>query len=142
MKKLNYSTIIEAPRQVVWDTMLAPGTYRQWTVGFCEGSYYEGSWEKGSGIKFSSPSGEGMRAVIAENREPDYLSIRHLACILNAGEDLLPEPAYENYTFRDCGTGTELLVEVDIDEKWETMFEEMWPRSLGLLKALCESKHP
>ena len=142
MKKLNYSTLIQAPRQVVWDTMLAPDTYRQWTVGFCEGSYYEGSWEKGSGIKFLSPSGEGMRAVIAENREPDYLSIQHLACILNAGEDLLPEPAYENYTFRACGTGTELLVEVEIDEKWETMFEEMWPRSLGLLKALCESKHP
>jgi ligand-binding SRPBCC domain-containing protein len=69
MKKLHYSTIIQAPCQVVWDTMLAPDTFRLWTSGFCEGSYYEGSWEKGAGIKFLSPSGEGMRAEIADNRQ-------------------------------------------------------------------------
>lgn len=139
MKKLHYSIIIEAPRQVVWDTMLLPDTYRQWTTGFCEGSYYEGTWEKGSSIKFLSPSGEGMRAEIAENQPLEHLSIRHLACIFAAGEEPFPEPAFENYTFRDSGTGTELLVDVDTDEKWESMFAEMWPRSLKLLKDLCET---
>ena len=140
MKKLHYSIIIAAPRLVVWDTMLASDTYRQWTSGFCDGCYYEGSWEKGSGIKFLSPSGEGMRAEIAENRPLEQLSIRHLACILDAGEELFPEPAYENYTFRDAGSGTELSVEIDTEEKWETMFQEMWPKSLKLLKDLCETK--
>ena len=141
MKKLHYSIIIQAPRQVVWDTMLSPDTYRQWTVPFCEGSYYEGSWEKGSAIKFLSPGGEGMRAEIAENRPLEHLSIRHLACILAAGEQPFPEPAFENYTFRDSGTATELLVDVDTDEKWEAMFAEMWPPALTLLKELCETKH-
>jgi hypothetical protein len=70
------------------------------------------------------------------------VSIRHLACILAAGDEPFPEPAYENYTFRDSGTGTELLVDVDTDEKWEAMFAEMWPRSLKLLKDLCETKRP
>jgi hypothetical protein len=70
------------------------------------------------------------------------VSIRHLACILAAGDELFPEPAYENYTFRDSGTGTELLVDADTDEKWEAMFAEMWPRSLKLLKDLCETKRP
>ena len=141
MKKLPYSTIIQAPRQIVWDTMLSPDTYRQWTSGFCAGSYYEGSWEKGSCLKFLSPSGEGMRAEIAENRPLEHLSIRHLACIQATGEELFPEPAYENYTFRDSGTGTELQVEMDTDEKYEAMFTEMWPRALKLLKILCEEKH-
>ena len=29
MKKLHYTIIIDAPRELVWDTMLAPDTYRQ-----------------------------------------------------------------------------------------------------------------
>jgi hypothetical protein len=142
MKKLNYATIIQAPRQVVLHTMLNDATYRLWTAGFCEGSCYEGSWEKGATIRFLAPSGEGMRAVIAENRPFEHFSILHQTCITTQGEDAFPEPAFENYTFCDAGSGTELLVEMDTEEKWEIMFQEMWPRSLGLLKVLCESTHP
>ncbi len=141
MKKLNYTITIQAPRKLVWETMLAPDTFRQWTLAFCEGSYYEGSWEEGSEIKFLSPSGEGMQAVIAENRHLEFISILHKACITAAGIEVFPEPAFENYTFRDSGNATELLVEVDTDEKYEAMFSEMWPQSLSLLKKLCEEKH-
>jgi hypothetical protein len=28
--------------------MLEPDTYRKWTEAFTEGSYYEGSWDKGA----------------------------------------------------------------------------------------------
>ena len=139
MKKLHYTILIDAPRQLVWDTMLAPDTYRQWTSAFCEGSYFEGSWEKGSTIRFLSPGGEGMRAEIAENRPLEHISILHKACISAEGEEAFPETAYENYTFRDAGQGTELQVEADTDEKYEAMFAEMWPRALALLKTLCES---
>jgi uncharacterized protein YndB with AHSA1/START domain len=139
MKKLHYTIIIDAPRELVWDTMLAPDTYRQWTAAFCEGSYYEGSWEKGSTIRFLSPSGEGMRAEIAENRPLEHISILHKAAITPEGEVEFPESAFENYTFRDSGQGTELQVDMDIDEKHEAMFAGLWPRSLALLKALCES---
>jgi uncharacterized protein YndB with AHSA1/START domain len=139
MKKLHYTITIGASRQQVWDTMLAPDTYRQWTSAFCEGSYYEGSWEKSSTIRFLSPSGEGMRAEIAENRPLEFISILHKACITRQGEEAFPEPAHENYTFRDAGQGTELQVDVDTDDKYEAMFAEMWPRALALLKELCEA---
>jgi len=127
---------------MVWDTMLAPETYRQWTAAFCEGSHYEGSWDEGSAIRFLGPSGEGMRAVIAQNRKHKHLSIRHLACIGIGKEAPITEPIFENYTFRDAEGGTDLLVEMDCFGPYETMFREMWPRSLALLKALCEEKHP
>ncbi len=139
MKKLHYSITIQAPRQVVWDTLLTPDTYQKWTAGFCEGSYYEGSWEKGSSIKFLSPSGEGMRAEIAENRLYEHLSVRHLACINAIGEELFPEPSFEKYTLISQGASTELQIEMDTDEKYEAMFQEMWPRSLALLKELSET---
>ena len=63
MKKLHFTIQIDAPRQLVWDTMLQPETYTLWTAGFCEGSRYEGSWEKGASILFLGPDGEGMKAV-------------------------------------------------------------------------------
>lgn len=141
MKKLHFIITIQAPRETVWDTMLAPDTYRQWTAAFSEGSYYEGSWEEGSPILFLGPSGEGMKAVVAENRHLQRLSIRHLACITKEKEDPFTEPTFENYTFRDVEGGTELLVEMDCLQQWEAMFQEMWPRALQLLKALCEARH-
>lgn len=138
MKTLHYTITIAAPRQLVWDTMLAPETYKQWTAAFCEGSYYQGSWEKGSTILFLSPSGEGMKAVIAENRPLEHLSIRHLACFSADKEDPINGPSFENYTFCDVDGGTELLVDMDCFEQYEAMFQDMWPRSLSLLKDLCE----
>jgi uncharacterized protein YndB with AHSA1/START domain len=142
MKTLHYFITIHAPRQVVWDIMLQPDTYQRWTAGFCEGSRYEGSWEKGASILFLGPNGEGMKSVIAENRPLEHLSIRHLSCFTKEKDDPFSEPAFENYTFREVDDGTELLVDMDCFEQYEAMFEEMWPRSLELLKALCEERMP
>ena len=69
MKKINFSEKINATPKKVWDTMLGDATYRDWTTAFAEGSYYEGSWELGKEIRFLSPQGGGMVAVIAERRD-------------------------------------------------------------------------
>ena len=55
MKKLHCSIEINAPVKKVWDTMLEDATYRQWTGAFNPGSFYKGSWEKGSKILFLGP---------------------------------------------------------------------------------------
>lgn len=138
MKRLHFSIVIQALRQRVWDTMLGPDTYRQWTAGFCEGSYYEGSWDQGATIRFLGPSGEGMLAQIEENRLHEFISIRHLSCFENGVVKPALEPAFENYTFGDHAEGTELVVDMDSVPEYEAMFSEMWPNSLQLLKALCE----
>ena len=41
---LKYAVVIHAPRESVWDTMLGPEGFREWTAAVCEGSHYEGSW--------------------------------------------------------------------------------------------------
>lgn len=139
MKTLHFSVVIHALRQRVWDTMLQPETYSQWTAAFCEGSYYKGSWETGSDILFLSPSGEGMKAVIAENRPGEFVSIRHFGCVTHENVEPITEPAFENYSFRDVEDGTELRVDMDSPDQYEAMFQDMWPRALLRLKALCES---
>ena len=144
-KMLRYSTFIAAPPARVWDRMLAPDSYREWTGGFVEGSRYEGSWDAGQRVRFLAPTGEGMVAEIVENRPGEFVSIRHLGEIRQDGTvDCDSEavrawaPAYENYRFVPRDGGTELQVEMDVMPPYEAFMDAAWPRALALLKALCE----
>lgn len=144
-KTLHFRTRIRAPRERVWQLMLAPDTYRQWTDPFMEGSYYQGSWEAGQRIRFLTPMGEGMVAEVAEHRPCEFVSLRHLGMIAKDGsEDYDSEsvrawaPAYENYRFVDAEDGTEVQVDMDTMPGYEEFMEDAWPKALDRLKALCE----
>ncbi len=143
-KRLQFSTVIAAPIEKVWSTMLDPESYKRWTSAFAEGSYYEGSWDKGARIKFLVPSGEGMVSEIAENRRLEFISIRHLGFIANGVEDTESEsvrawaPAFENYTFSAVPEGTRLVIDQDIMAEYEKFMQEAWPKALEKLKQLCE----
>lgn len=144
MKTLTFDATIRAPRQQVWAAMLAPDTYKAWTAAFCEGSYYDGSWDPGAKIRFMSPTGDGMVAEIAEHRPGEFVSIRHLGVIENGVEDTTSEkvrawaPAYENYAFADAPGGCRLTVTMDTVPEYEAYMQETYPKALALLKDLCE----
>ena len=149
MQKLYFSIHIYAPAEKVWNTMLDDVPYREWTSVFNPGSYYEGSWEKGSKILFLGAGKDGklggMVSRIADSRPYEYLSIRHLGIIEDGVEDTTSEEAkkwnvhaYENYTFSEKGGGTELLVDVDVDDEHVGMFNRLWPEALQKLKELAE----
>ena len=145
-KTLQFAVAIRSPREVVWHTMLDPQTYRTWTAEFCAGSYFSGSWAQGEKIQFLIPSGDGMTAVIAENRPLEYISIRHLGEIAAGVEDTTSEkvrrwaPAYENYAFVDIPGGTEVRVSVDVTPEFEKYMLDTYPKALLRLKALCEGE--
>jgi uncharacterized protein YndB with AHSA1/START domain len=149
MQKLHFSIIINAPKQKVWDTMLGDKTYRQWTEAFGAGSYFVGSWDQGADMKFLAPNDKGgtggMISRIKENRPYEYLSIEHLGVIEDGKEDTTSEAvkkwagALENYTFRETNGATEVLVDMDIEDSYQKMFEEMWPKALQKLKEITES---
>jgi hypothetical protein len=149
MQKLHFSILINAPKEKVWHAMLDDKPYREWTKAFNEGSYYKGSWEKGSKILFLGPDPEtgeegGMVSRIAENKPYEYISIEHLGIVQNGVEDTTSEeakkwaPAFENYTFNEKDGKTEVLVDMDIDEKEAEMFSKMWPEALKKLKEIAE----
>jgi L-rhamnose mutarotase len=146
MQKSHYSIYIDAPKEKVWDTMLNDATYRQWTVPFSAGSYYEGDWQEGSTIKFLSSEMEGgMYSRIKESRLHEFVSIEHLGLINADGEiDTTSEevkkwtPAFENYTFTEKDGGTEVTVDLDTADEYKEMFDDMWPKALQLLKELSE----
>jgi uncharacterized protein YndB with AHSA1/START domain len=147
MKDLQYAIDIAAPAARVWDCMFDPIAYRDWTTPFCEGSYYEGSWEAGRRLRFLDPQGFGMEAVVDENLPHQKLSLRLVGEIKDgrpvADSPLARTPAFERYVFtaRPDG-GTQLTVHL---QSWNDGFTDFladsWPKALQRLKALSESVH-
>ncbi len=150
MQKIHFSIQIQAPREKVWGVMLNKDTYSKWTVPFNPGSQYKGSWEEGSEIRFIGKDEEGrdeesgMYSRIKENRLHEFLSIEHIGIIKNGVVDTTSDevkkwtPAFENYTFTEKDGGTEVSVDMDINDDYKSMFEDMWPKALQLLKEMNE----
>ena len=49
-------------------------------------------------------------------------------------------PAFENYTFKEKDGATEVLVDIDIDEKEAETFNKMWLVALQKLKEIAEKQ--
>ena len=147
-EKLHFEIEINAPVAKVWDTMLAPETYKKWVAVFEPSSYFEGSWEKDSKIRFLGGGGDGMTSKIAENIPQKFLSIKHLGLVKNGVDDTTSEEArkwvgFENYTFIDKGAMTKLEVDFEMVATAESkemleMFTDMWPEALQKLKEISE----
>lgn len=148
MRTLHFSILIDTDRKKVWNAMLEDKTYREWTRAFYEGSYYEGSWKKGSEIRFLAKNDkgklEGMFSRIKDNIEYQFISIEHLGIVSDGKVDTTSDEvkkwasSFENYTFTDKGGKTEVLIDIQVDEDYIKMFEDMWPKALKRLKEICE----
>jgi ligand-binding SRPBCC domain-containing protein len=144
MKTLHFAIAVNAPKEKVWDAMLNRESYQVWTAEFAEGSYYEGSWNKGERIKFLAPDGSGLTSVIAENNPFEFVSIQHIGYIKDGIEDTeSPEikawaPSFENYTLKENNGVTEVKVDMDVTPEFEEYMEQTWPKALAKLKMICE----
>lgn len=149
MQRQRYTIKINAPRQQVWKTMLEDATYREWTRAFNPGSFFEGSWEKGSEMRFLGPDPAtgmigGMYSRIRDIRPNEFVSIEHLGFIQEGIIDTTSDevkkwtPSCENYTFKEKDGVTEVLVEMDVAEEMVEGFQDMWPKALQDLRALAE----
>lgn len=148
MIKVNYSIEINAPVAKVYTTMLDKPTYEIWTAEFEPTSTFEGSWEKGSRILFTSKKEDaeksGMIAEIAENIPNQFVSICHKGMI-ESGLEILDGPkvdawknAKENYTFEEIDGSTTVNVDIDITQEYKDFFDETWVKALEKLKEICE----
>lgn len=147
---LHYEIIIKANPQTVWDIMLGKDTYPKWTAVFKEGSFFEGDWSLNSEMRFLGPDEEGniggMASRITENIPQEVLAIEHYGVVNNGEVDTDEEsikmwaPAYETYRFRSAEAGTDLRVEMKMNENFDDYFNETWPLALVHLRDLCEAE--
>ncbi len=122
-------------------------TYEAWTAFFEPTSTWEGTWDEGGKIIFTSNAGEeksGMVARILKNDPAKMVSINHYG-MLEKGEEITDGPkmegwgdALENYWFEQTADGTKVIVEVDMKEEYAKQMDEIWPKALAKLKEICE----
>ena len=146
MTRLTFSTTIQAPKDLVWRTLLEDETYREWTSAFQEGSYAVTDWKPGSKALFLAPDGSGMVSRVAEHRPNEFLSLEHLGVVKEGIEDTESEEvrkwagARENYTLTENRGVVSLRIDMDTAEEHQKIFEEAWPKALATLKDLSERR--
>ncbi|MBB1285501.1 SRPBCC domain-containing protein [Flavisolibacter sp. BT320] len=149
LNTMHFQTIIKAPVDTVYKTMLDQETYQQWTAVFNPSSRYEGSWEKGAKLLFVGEDKDGnsggMVSRIKENIPARFVSIEHIG-ILKDGQEITSGPeveawagSLENYTFTEEDGQTLVSVDVDTNKEFHAYFFETWPKALARLKELCEA---
>jgi uncharacterized protein YndB with AHSA1/START domain len=146
MKKLNFSTQINASREKVWNILWTDATYRAWTSVFHEGSQAQSDWKEGSKILFVGSDGKnGMVSKIARLIPNEYMSFQHLGELKDGVEDFEIAKtqgwgdAFENYTLTAAGgEETELTVELDAENSFADYFQDKFPKALAKVKELAE----
>ncbi len=150
MKKLTYNIDIKAPANLVADQMIGKETYSQWTSLFSPTSDFEGGWNKGDKIRFTALDERGTRqgilAEIVEHIPHQFISMHHYGYLygdqeITEGPELaVLENSFENYYFDQKDGITNLRIEVSDDGEHTKHMNEIWPKALEKLKAMCENK--
>lgn len=152
MKTKTYTISIKAAVEKVYDIMLGltdKKTYQAWVSIFNPTSTFEGSWEKGSEIRFigTDQKGQtsGMLSKIVENKPNEFVSILHYGIIKN-DQEITQGAAVEqwagfteNYTFKHNNGLTKVTIEMNTHEDYIDYFDDSWPKALKKLKELAES---
>ena len=144
MEKNEFKILIDAPPEKVWNMLWNDASYPQWTSAFAEGSKVETDWKEGSKVLFLDGKGQGMISIIAKKKPNEFMSFKHIGTVNNGVEDLdSPQTkewagALENYTLKNTGGKTELVVDMDMTEEYKDYFIKTWPMALDKVKELAE----
>lgn len=151
MKKLQFKTVINAPVQKVYETMLGlndKSTYQHWTSAFNPTSSFEGSWDQGSKIYFvgTDENGKkgGMVSKVEANQPAKFVSIMHYGFLDGDTEVLTGEQVekwaggHENYSFEEVDGKTTVTVDMDTIDDYIDYFEKTYPTALEKLKEISE----
>jgi uncharacterized protein YndB with AHSA1/START domain len=146
LKKISFSTSINAPKEKVWNVLWNDETYKAWTSVFSEGSSAVSDWNEGSKILFLDGKGRGMYSTIAKKIPNEFMSFRHIGEVKDGVEQPVDEKTQswsgstEDYTLTETNGVTELTIEMDMMEDMLDYFNKTFPVALEQVKKLAESK--
>ncbi|MBB4805767.1 hypothetical protein HNP38_001039 [Chryseobacterium defluvii] len=141
METLFFEVHINASPEKVWNVLWNDITYRQWTTAFTEGSFYQGSLEEGSIVKFFDPENNGMYSRVEKNVPDREMKFLHLGEIYDGVEQ--PQDwgeATESYILEETEEGTLLKGVIQTPVEFKGFFEDRFPKALGIVKNLSENQ--
>jgi len=141
METLEYKIEINASPEKVWTILWDDMSYRQWTSAFTEGSFYIGTWEEDSLMKFFDPNNNGMYSRVLKNNPNKEMTFLHLGEIYDGVE--VPQDwgdATESYLLEETEDGTKLTAKINTSEEFKVFFEDKFPNALQNVKNLAENQ--
>ena len=141
MKKLEFSIDIKAPKEKVWESLWADQNYRKWTALFLPGSYYEGELKENSDVRFLSPGGHGLFAMVEKVIPFQSMHFLHFGLIIDgiSQEKTFKDDAIEQYDLYEIEEGTRLTVTLKTEDEYTTYFKNSFPRALAVVKEISEN---
>ncbi|KQR91510.1 ATPase [Chryseobacterium sp. Leaf180] len=141
MELLIFEIKIEAEPEKVWTVLWSDLSYRQWTSAHTNGSFYEGTLEQNSTVRFLDKDNNGMYSTVLKNDPNKEMIFLHLGEIVNGGEVQMEwENATETYRLEETDDSTILRCEVNTSEEFKDFFEKNYPKALQIVKSLSENQ--
>ncbi|MDR7371871.1 SRPBCC domain-containing protein [Flavobacterium aquidurense] len=144
METLEFKIRIKASAEKIWSVLWDDESYRKWTSSFCEGSYAVSDWNQGDKIYFMGPNGGGMNSIIETKIPNEYMAFKHLGEMKDFKELPIDDEtskwsgSMETYRLTPDDEFTDLVVQVDVVEKFIDYFKESFPKGLETVKELSE----
>lgn len=146
IKKVYFSTVINASKEKVWNALWDEENYKKWTSPFSEGSCAVSDWNEGSKILFLDGKGSGMYSIIHKKVSEEIMSFKHIGEVKAGVEQPLDEKTatwsggLETYTLKETDCKTELNVELDVPADFMDYFTKTFPVALENVKKNAEGK--
>jgi uncharacterized protein YndB with AHSA1/START domain len=144
VKALQYSIVINAPKEKVWKTLWDDETFRIWANIIDEGTYIKGELKEGNEVQFiSSVNGYGVTDYIDKLIPNQFISFKHAADTKETGKRRREKEwtgGTESYTLMEEDGVTRLILNTDVPEIHRDTFNERLPEALKKVKILAE-KH-
>jgi len=140
METLEYQIKINAQPEEIWTVLWSDISYQQWTSAFTKGSFYEGTLEEGTTVKFLDPKNNGMYSRVEKHSPNKEMRFLHLGEIFDGVET--PQDwgnATESYLLQEVEDETILTVKINTSEEFKSFFEEKFPNALKNVKHLSEN---
>lgn len=148
MKSLTYSIIINKPKDFVFDKLTDKSVYPDWAKAWGDGMKYEGEWKKGGYMSYFDNSQGGTKVIFEDLRPNEYIKAKHIAMVnpdnieVELSDDMMKKwiGSLEEYYFKEEGDhATKLEIIMTVDEAFQEMFDNSWPKALNYFKEVCES---
>jgi uncharacterized protein YndB with AHSA1/START domain len=141
MRNLRFSIDIEAPMKRVWHVLWDPESFRDWTSVFSEGSdgsaHIRSDWKAGGRFEFFEGEA-GSYGIIQDLVPHKSVVFKHLGEIQQGTEHAYDRARLEKYTLQDKESRTTLILEHEVLDEHQSMFEKLTPKAFARLKELAE----
>ena len=139
--KLEFSIIINASQDHVWDILWSDNTFRQWANIIDEGTYMKGELKEGGEVEFISGNGLGVTSIVEKLVSGEFLLLRHSSDTQDKGKRARENQwtgGTESYMLKHVDSITTLTALIDVPLELEDYFKETYPKAFERVKILAE----